>query len=184
MHLAELGILPLDDIVWAGDEEPGADPRAQGISRKLLPDKLVVRLVAVQRIDHPVAIVPRVGPLAVGFETGRFAEPHQIEPMTGPALAVSFAGKHLFNQFGKCLGIGIGNECGDRFRSRRQPVHHEMQPANESAPCSRCGVGQPIGMQFGLDERIDRQARAGRFRALDRSERPVIPGVRRLAKRG
>ena len=184
MHLAELGILPLDDIVRAGDEEAGADPRIQCIARKLLAHKLVVRLVAVQRIDHPVAIVPRVGPFAVGFEPGRFAEPNQVEPMTGPAFAVSFAGQYLFNQFGKCLGIGISNECGDRLRSRRQPVHHEMQPANECAPGCRRGVGQPIGVQLGLDKRIDRQARPRRFGALDRLERPVIPGVRRLAKRG
>ena len=59
-----------------------------------------------------------------------------------------------------------------------------MQPANECAPDCRRGVGQPIGVQLGLDKRIDRQARPRRFGALDRLERPVIPGVRRLAKRG
>ncbi len=62
--------------------------RLQHIASKLQPGELIERQIAVQGVDDPIAIAPRVGPESVAFKPLALAEPGDIEPMPGPTLAI------------------------------------------------------------------------------------------------
>ena len=98
LHAVELAVLPLHDVVWPGDEKTRAQRFAQRIAGNLLAHKIVVGLVLIKRANHPVAIRPRVVPLAVGFKAGRFAKAHEVQPMRRPPLTITRAGQHLIHQ--------------------------------------------------------------------------------------
>src|SRR5207245_5172230 len=61
---------------------------SQLVARELLSQKLTVRLILIQGMDHVVAVTPRVRALAVGFVAVGFRVAHDIQPVLSPAFAV------------------------------------------------------------------------------------------------
>src|SRR5262249_40760159 len=59
----------------------------QHVARDLLDDELVERQVAVERLEHPVAILPNLAPAVDGVAIGIGAT-GEMEPVPAPALAV------------------------------------------------------------------------------------------------
>ena len=102
-HVVELVVAnPLDGLrgdlagIRTRDQKPGCSGtliivRLQFVARQLHAHELVVRHVVVQRANDPVAIVIRAGAEAVELVAATLGEPGDIEPMPGPAFAVTLA---------------------------------------------------------------------------------------------
>ena len=104
-----------DLVPRAGDEESGGchHLRIGGLDEvtgDLLANELRVRLVAIERVDHIVAISPRMEALEVMLAAVGLAEAHDIQPVPAPALAVSRRGQEPvdrgFVRFAISGGIG------------------------------------------------------------------------------
>ena len=87
LHQGEVDVLAFDEVVRPRDEKAGADAVAEGVPGQLRLNEPVIRQVAVECVDHPVAERPGVGPLPVGLEAVRLAVPDDVEPMLRPPLA-------------------------------------------------------------------------------------------------
>ena len=71
----------------------------QQIARQLFDHELVIRKIAIEGVDHPIAIWPDPGTLAVRLISFGVGIARQIQPHCGPALAVprrSQQSVHLF----------------------------------------------------------------------------------------
>ena len=107
LHAVELAVLSLYNVVRTGYEEAGGERFAQRIARELLAHKPVVRLVFIERADHPVAVRPRVVAFAAGFKAMRFAKAHQVQPMRRPALSITRTGEHTIHQPHESAGLVV-----------------------------------------------------------------------------
>ena len=102
-HVA-LGLDLADEIPRACREESGGDHRVGIVGRDhvagdLSPKKLVVGEVGIERLDHPVAIPPGVGPELVAFEAVGVGVVGDVEPVAGPAFAVVGRGEQAVDEF-------------------------------------------------------------------------------------
>ena len=80
--------------VWSAEQEPGGDGRLrivgpQLVPRDLLLHELVEQQVAVECLDHPVAIPPRIRPHGIKLKPVGLGEPGQIEPVLSPPFPVT-----------------------------------------------------------------------------------------------
>ncbi len=162
LHQAEFRILPFDQIVGPGDEKPGADVVANRVTGKLLDHEFVVGLIGIECVDHPITVVPRMGTLAVGLEPVRFTKANQVQPMHGQPFAIAWTGQDFFHQLFPGIGPLVVNERLHLLGIRRQTVHHQIQPANQSSAVGWTGHFQSAGSQFVFDEGVDRLIRIGR----------------------
>lgn len=85
-----LGLDLPDEVPRTGGEESrGHDViwivRRQHVSGDLPPEELVVREIAVQGVDHPVAIPPGIGAQLVPLEAVGVGVVGDVEPVSGPA---------------------------------------------------------------------------------------------------
>src|SRR5688500_2946422 len=64
--------------------------RSNLVAGKLEADKLIVRPVAIEAVDHPITIRPGVGAKCVLIVAVAFRKSYQIQPVLSPALAVSW----------------------------------------------------------------------------------------------
>ena len=101
--LAPQALVVQVDHVGIAAVEAGGDERRRIAGPNLVAGELeagrtVVRQVAVQGADDPVAIAPGVGPGLVELEAVGLGEPRQVEPVLPPALAVLRAGKQTIDQ--------------------------------------------------------------------------------------
>ena len=161
-------------------ESGGHDLILRGIREQvaghLLDHEAVVRKIAIDRPDHPVAPGPllprRILLVAVGVGIAR-----QIEPVTGPLLAVAVAGEEFFHR-----GVVAVPEISGHVVGRgRQPHEVEPQPPAEE----RCiGLGRRLEAdrrELGADEGIDRvggRRRHLRDGRLLRAHKRPVGGVR------
>ncbi|EDY18868.1 hypothetical protein CfE428DRAFT_3526 [Chthoniobacter flavus Ellin428] len=157
----------LHRIVRAPHNEPGRRIHSKRIASQLLPHEAIVGHIIIEGANNVVAIRPRVRPRPVHFETVALGEPHHIQPVSRPALAVVRERQQALHELFVSLGIRVGNERLDFFRRRRQPQKIETQPANQRAPIRLRRKGEILFRQFREDESIDRIAHL-RFRILDR----------------
>ena len=67
--------------------------RPEFIGRKLFLYKAVIRLVLIERLDHPVAEAPGFQVIGVLLKAAGVAVAHQVEPMASPLLAVTRRGQ-------------------------------------------------------------------------------------------
>ena len=175
-----------------GDDTLDVDLRLvlcrQQIAGKLLDDEPVVRHVAVQRRDNPIAIAPGVG------DVGRFADDavvetvgiaHQIEPMPPPTLAVSGRGEQPVDHAGESSGRIVAQKRGEFFRRRRQAGQIERRPAEQCSFVGRGREAESLRLQRREDEAIDLGAGCGavvnrrhrsRSHRLKRPEPPLLVG--------
>ena len=75
-------------------QEPGCDQgfavvREQFIPGELFAEEAVIRFVGVERLNHVIAVSPRMGAGVVGLEAIGFGVTHDIEPEEGGSFAES-----------------------------------------------------------------------------------------------
>ena len=88
----------------------------QEVAGDLLADELVVRLVGVERGDHPVAVSPGLGIHHVGL-AARLGEPRHVEPVPSPALAEPRRGQQPVDDLRERVGRRVGDERLDLLRA-------------------------------------------------------------------
>ena len=93
-HVVEEDVAAFDLVVHVRHVRPGQQEargglRAHQISRNLLLHKLIERLVCIQRLDHPVPILPSPAPLFIILKPIRLREPSEIQPPLRPMLAIA-----------------------------------------------------------------------------------------------
>ena len=127
----------------------------QQVAGDLLDRELVERHVAIQRIDHPVAILPhlarRVDGVAVGIGVAR-----HIEPVAAPALAVVRRSEQSVDH--ALIGVGprVGKEVANLARRRDEAGQIEADPAQQRL-LGRLGRRlQMLFLQTRQDEGVDR----------------------------
>ena len=76
----------------------------ENVARKLFADKLVVRHIVIESVDHPVAIAPRVRHGEVGGFARGVGVTGQIEPVPAPSLAIVRRRQQPFDQFRESIG--------------------------------------------------------------------------------
>ena len=76
----------------------------QFVPRDLLLHEAVVRLACVKRIDHVVAVPPRVRTRHVRLETVALRESSQVQPMPPPALPVVRGGQQALDNALESIG--------------------------------------------------------------------------------
>ena len=59
------------------------------IPRHLHADKFAVRHIGIERLDHPVTVRPEVLAGIVPLKPVALAEPHHVQPVTAPSLAIA-----------------------------------------------------------------------------------------------
>ena len=187
LHNRALLVLP-GGVISPRHKEPRRLRRAgvigpEHVARDLQAGELVIRHVAIQRLDDPVAISPGVRAELVVFVPVALAVTSQVEPPSRPADAVLWRFEQPIDQ--PRIGIGgvVPGECIDLVGRGRQSDQVEAQAPDERQPVGFRGGGHPFGGQLLGQEGVDR--RSG-FRPLgdlwlfDRVERPPIAPARRV----
>ena len=116
---AQALVIEVDHVGIAAIEPRGDECRRitgpELVARKLQADERVIRQVAIEGLDDPVAIAPGVGPGLVEFEAVGLGEPRQVEPVLPPALAVMRARQQTIDE------PLIGERRPSRPEMRRAP---------------------------------------------------------------
>ncbi len=103
----------------------------QEVAGDLLANELVVRLVAVERVDHVIAITPGVRIGDIARWAGRFGIAGDVEPVPAPALAERRRSEEAIDQLLVADASCVGHECVDLGGRRRQAGEVEGQPADQ-----------------------------------------------------
>ena len=180
-----------------GQEPHGGQGLAIGlgghlVSSQLLDNEPVIGQIAVEGVDHPVAVGVAVGvatllledvALAVGI-TG------YIQPMPSPALTVGLRGEQSIHHPRVSLLGAVLEEGFHFFRRRRQAGQIVGRAAEKRAAIGLRSGRQALGLQGSEDEPVHAAARPGRLadRRLGRHarglERPVAGGRIGLGRGG
>ncbi len=126
-------------------QKAGGDPRLVGrvgqlVAGQLLDHETIVWLVVVERRDHLVAIAPGARLQRVALIAVRLGEPHQVEPVAGPALAIVRAGQQMIDQAARRRRAKYPPQSSHFLRRRRQSPQIEIRPADQ--PVARNGRGR------------------------------------------
>ena len=162
----------LEPLVVAG--------RRQQVAGNLLLHEPVVGLVAVERLDDPVAIAERVRVRDVLVQPVRVGVAGDVEPVPAPTLAVARRRQQPLDH--PFVGVRplVGEVRVDLGRGRRQAGQVERDPSQQLPLAGGGDRGQPLRLEPGEDEPVDRAARpgrvvdSGRLGTGHRPERPVI----------
>ena len=168
--------------------EPGGDALGQGglgqqVSGQLVDGEPVEGLVAIEGVDHPLAVGPD-GPGEVDLITVGVGVARQVEPTPSHVLAVVGRGQEAVDQ-GLVGAVGrVGDEAGDLGRFRGQPGEVEREPAHEGGRVGRRLLLEALAGEAVHDEPVDGIADGrgrrhglrglGTHRCL---ECPMLPGV-------
>ena len=140
------------------------------VAGDLFDRELVVRQIAVEGVDHPVAILPDGPRLILGIAV-RVGVASQIEPHRRPAFAVGTGREHLVPEPLVRVRRLVGDEgvdVGDGLAAARSsrgrlggPVHSDPPPGRASSPPSRDRLGRSgrSGSSRRLRERSGSSAR-------------------------
>ena len=142
------------DVIPRGDQRIEV-ARVQHIPGDLLSDELVVGQVAVERLDHPVAVAPGVVADMVVLEALTLAEPHHVEPVPRPALAVSGRVEQAIDQLLVGCLVAVLGEALDFLRLGRKPRQVEGESPDERPPV---GLGRGVQvprLELRQDEPVD-----------------------------
>ena len=104
----------------------------QQVARELFDRELVKRHVAVERVDHPMAIAPCPGARRVLFKAVAVGVAREVKPVSSPFLAVMRRGEQPVDNTLVSVRPGVGKECFDLRRRRRQPDQVEADPSDQS----------------------------------------------------
>ena len=93
--------------------------RLQQVAGDLFPDKLVVRLILVERIDDVVAVAERVDVREVFVEAITVGIAGDVEPVASPFFAVMRRGQQPVDDPAECVRRFVGEKIGDLLHRRR-----------------------------------------------------------------
>ena len=137
----------------------------QEVAGELLGQELVVRLVLIERLQHPVAPRPGehrfVARVAPGIGVTR-----QVEPADGQMLAETRRREQRVHPAFEGVGRVVGEEGVDLLGRRRQSRQGEGGAAEELGALRGRGRPESGGFDAGEDEAVQRVLRPGRV--LDR----------------
>ena len=151
----------------------------QQIAGQLLDGELVVRHVAVERVDHPVAVAPCLRPRRGPSHSRRYRRNGPGPASGAPTSRRSAARRAAVHQRAHRRRADVGQEVVDLGGGWRQAVRSRLSAADQRG---LRGLGRRLdllGFQPRQDELVDRIARplrvanGGRGGPADRLERPV-----------
>ena len=96
------------------------DAAAQ-VTRELIAHEFIIRQIAIERRDDPVAVAAHLRNGIVRVITRCVRVTHHIQPVTAPALAISRRIKESIDYLGESVVGLIREECIYLLRRRRQP---------------------------------------------------------------
>ena len=150
----------------------------QFIAGNLFTDEPVVRLVLVERLNDVVAILPDVRAGFVGLEALALGIAGQIEPVSGPALAVVGRRQQAIHDTIERAGCIVGQKRVHLFERRRQTDQIKRHAADQR----RLVRGRRMRQSFAFERRDDKSINGvdgfqstlgrGQFNALERLQRP------------
>ena len=180
---------PLVHVFGTEREEAGGSQEAvafgggcggQKVAGDLLLEKAIVGNVAVDGVDHVVAVAPRVRVRDVPRGSGGFAVACDIEPMPPPAFAETRGCEQAVHE-ARVGGAGpVGEECLDLRGRRRQPGQIVGEAADEREARGVRDGGEMRWFDFRQDEAIHvidwpcGLPYRGRLGIADRLECPVM----------
>ena len=132
--------------------------RRHQIAGHLMANEVCIRQIAIERINHPVPVSPRLAKITLGGKLNQIAGigiPNQIQPVAAPAFAVQGRGKQPVNDAGKCLRGCVRQKGIHLGRRRWQADQVERRPSDQ---CSLVGGGRglhSLPFQTGQDVPID-----------------------------
>ena len=135
----------------------------QQVASHLPECELVPRQVVVERLDHPVAPRPHIGPRPIELEAVAVGVAGEVHPVGRHPLAVAGAREQTVEQFFIRIGRGVGEEGLDLGGRRRQAGDVEARAADERGPVSLGLVGEAAVRKFLNHDRVDRMLRGSRF---------------------
>ena len=154
-------VVPDPQSQIAGGDDRGGRRVVDLVAGELVRQELVVRHVRVERVDHPVAVAPGGGLLAVPLVAVRLRVADKVEPVPAPALAVVRRREQAVDEALPGVGALILLEGLDLLQGRRQPGQ-----VVGCAPDQCPAVGGGRRFEAG---RLD----SGEQEVVDRVERPV-----------
>ena len=129
----------------------------QQVAGELLADELVVGHVAVEGVDHPVAVAVHLRDRVVGVVAGGVGVADHVEPVPAPALAVGGRGEQPVDDLREGVRRLVRQERVDLLGRRRQAGQVEGRAADQ-----RPLVGGRRGRQaLRLELREDERGRSG-----------------------
>ena len=129
--------------------------RPEFIARNLLLNETVVRLVGVERLNDIIAIAPGIGSDFVGFEPFTLGVARQVEPMSGPAFAVTRGSQQAVHDFVEGLRRVVLPERIDFLGCRRQANQVKGRAAYQSDFVRARREFESLRLQFGEHERVN-----------------------------
>ncbi len=148
-------------VVCAAHEKTRRRIFAEQIARELFPDELVVRLVLVERANDVIAIRPGVVARRVHLEARRLGEPHHVQPVPRPPLAVARRRQQPLHQSLVSVQTFVRQKRAHFLRRRRQADQIKTQPANQRAPVRFRRGCELLRLQPRENERVNGIARRG-----------------------
>ena len=138
VHFVHAGHLGLDVLLRSEAQERGGQQGvlsafAQLVAGDLFADKAVVRPIAVKRAYDVVTIAPGLRAVAIVFVAAGIGVADQVQPVTGPALAVVRTGQQAIDQAIEGVGRIVLEERFHFGRVRRQAGHVKIGAADERA---------------------------------------------------
>ena len=137
-----------DDVIGSRHEESGRRVCTEGIAGELLPDKPVVRLVRVECIHDPIAVVIGCLTLTIRFEAIGVRIPHHIHPMAGPAFAIAGTGQNGVHKARVGIRTWIIYKRIRFLRRGRQAVHDEIESTDQGGAVGGSGGGEGFLLQL------------------------------------
>jgi hypothetical protein len=114
---------------------------AAQVAGKLVAHKFVVRQVALEGVDHPVAIAVNLRNRIVRVVAGRVRVTDHVQPVPAPPFAVAGRIEQTIDDAGEGLIRSIGQKRGDFLGRRRQAGQIIGRSANQS-PLVRVSGGR------------------------------------------
>ena len=126
----------------------------QQIARKLLDRELIEGLIAVEGVDHPIAIGPDFA-IVVEMDAVRVGVAGGIEPVARPMFAPALRGEQLIDVVLVGVGRGVVDECFDLLGRRRQARQIEAQAPGQRAAIGFGGRREAALFELRQDEMVD-----------------------------
>ena len=163
-----LGLRLSDKIPRPRREKPGRDDRRriigpQHITGDLVSQELVIRLVGIDRANHPIAVTPRMVSPLVSLEPMRVGVMSHVEPVPRPTLSIMRRFEQPIDESFIRPRIAIPFKRRDLVRRRRQAMQIKRQPPNQRPP---------VGLGRGRES-------IGRGRERIATLTPLAPALRR-----
>ncbi len=151
----------------------------QQVASQLLDRELIERHVAVERVDHPIAVMPHHARIVIAKSVG-VGIARGVQPVAAPALAVMRRSQQAIHKAVICIRTAVGEKGVDLRGRGRQSDQVQAQAADQ-----RGAIGFGRGRQVFLIEAREHEpvdgiarprcvAHRGRWGTHRNLERPVV----------